>query len=68
MPGQGISVGSQRNLRILEVGEHQVVAVAKRQRVDRLVKTRSRVADETDLVDFLKILSDGYTKPNPVSP
>jgi cytochrome c peroxidase len=23
---------------------------------------------EDDLVDFLKILSDGYTKPNPVSP
>jgi len=23
---------------------------------------------EADLVDFLKILSDGYTKPNPVSP
>ena len=23
---------------------------------------------EDDLADFLKILSDGYTKPNPVSP
>jgi hypothetical protein len=23
---------------------------------------------EDDLLDFLKILSDGYTKPNPVSP
>ena len=23
---------------------------------------------QEDLVDFLKILSDGYTKPNPVSP
>ena len=27
-----------------------------------------RSQQEADLVDMLKILSDGYTKPNPVSP
>ena len=44
-------LGRQCDLRILQVGEYDVVAPPERDRVDRLMQPRRRVGDQADLVD-----------------